>query len=52
MDSVVKVFTEHSKPNFSLPWTRKRQQSSTSSGFLVRGLAGERWVLTNAHAVD
>ncbi|KAJ8423032.1 hypothetical protein Cgig2_021924 [Carnegiea gigantea] len=48
MDSVVKVFCVHTEPNFSLPWQRKRQYSSSSSGFVI---AGKR-VLTNAHSVE
>lgn len=48
MDSVVKVFCVHTEPNFSLPWQRKRQYSSSSSGFIVGG----RRVLTNAHSVE
>ncbi|KAK7389037.1 hypothetical protein VNO78_23869 [Psophocarpus tetragonolobus] len=48
MDSVVKVFCVHTEPNFSLPWQRKRQYSSSSSGFVIGG----RRVLTNAHSVE
>ena len=39
----------HSEPNFSLPWQRRRQYSSTSSGFAI---PGHRRILTNAHSVD
>ncbi|CAA6672501.1 unnamed protein product [Spirodela intermedia] len=35
MDAVVKVFCVHTEPNFSLPWQRKRQYSSSSSGFII-----------------
>ena len=54
MDAVVKIFCVHTEPNYSLPWQRKRQYSSTSSGFMVaaEGMNGERWVLTNAHSVE
>lgn len=52
MDAVVKVFCVHTQPNYSLPWQRKRQYSSTSSGFMVRGPRGEMWLLTNAHSVE
>ena len=38
----------HSEPNYSLPWQRKRQFSSTSSGFVI----SDRRILTNAHSVD
>ncbi|KAL6997207.1 Protease Do-like 9 [Sarracenia purpurea var. burkii] len=48
MDAVVKVFCTHTEPNFSLPWQRKRQYSSNSSGFVIGG----RRVLTNAHSVE
>ncbi|KAJ9135276.1 hypothetical protein P3X46_032481 [Hevea brasiliensis] len=48
MDAVVKVFCVHTEPNFSLPWQRKRQYSSSSSGFIIRG----RRLLTNAHSVE
>lgn len=48
MEAVVKVFTVHSEPNFSLPWQRKRQFSSSGSGFAIAG----RRLLTNAHCVD
>ncbi|EFN53636.1 hypothetical protein CHLNCDRAFT_58432 [Chlorella variabilis] len=48
MEAVVKVFTVHSEPNFSLPWQRKRQFSSSGSGFVIAG----RRLLTNAHCVD
>jgi S1-C subfamily serine protease len=52
MDAVVKIFAVHTEPNFSLPWQRKRQYASTSSGFMVAGAAGEQWLLTNAHSVE
>ncbi|CAI9766755.1 unnamed protein product [Fraxinus pennsylvanica] len=48
MDSVVKVFCVHTEPNFSLPWQRKRQYSSSSSGFIIGG----RRIFTNAHSVE
>ncbi|KAF5734179.1 hypothetical protein HS088_TW16G00624 [Tripterygium wilfordii] len=48
MDAVVKVFCTHTEPNFSLPWQRNRQYSSSSSGFVIGG----RRVLTNAHSVE
>ncbi|KAF6260729.1 trypsin-like cysteine/serine peptidase domain-containing protein [Scenedesmus sp. NREL 46B-D3] len=52
-DAVVKVHCVHTEPNYSLPWQRKRQFTSTSSGFIVAGpAAGDRWLLTNAHSVD
>lgn len=51
MNAVVKVYCVHTEPNYSLPWQRKRQYNSNSSGFIVAG-GGERWLLTNAHSVD
>ena len=52
MDAVVKVYCVHTEPNYSLPWQRKRQYASTSSGFMVAGPDGQRWLLTNAHSVE
>ena len=46
--TLVQVFCIHTEPNFSLPWQRKRQYSSSSSGFIIQG----RRILTNAHCVD
>lgn len=31
------VFASHAEPNYSLPWQRKRQIASTSSGFIIEG---------------
>ncbi|PRW56735.1 Protease Do-like 9 isoform A [Chlorella sorokiniana] len=53
MDAVVKIYCTHTEPNYSLPWQRKRQYASTSSGFVVLGeQAGQRYLLTNAHSVE
>jgi len=49
-DAVIKVFCTHVEPHFSLPWQRRRQATSTSSGFVIEG-PGRR-VLTNAHSVE
>ncbi|KAL0022757.1 hypothetical protein WJX77_012242 [Trebouxia sp. C0004] len=51
-DAVVKVYCIHTEPNYSLPWQRKRQYSSTSSGFMVKNGEGQRCLLTNAHSVE
>ena len=52
MDAVVKVYCVHTEPNYSLPWQRKRQFATTSSGFIVDS-GGERpYLLTNAHSVE
>ena len=47
-DAVVKVYAVHTEPNYSLPWQRKRQMPSTSTGFVVEG----KRILTNAHSVE
>jgi len=52
MDAVVKIYCVHTEPNYSLPWQRKRQFASTSSGFIIWGPEGQRWLLTNAHSVE
>ena len=36
-ESVVKIFCIHSEPAFNQPWTKRRQTSSTSSGFAIPG---------------
>lgn len=51
LDSVVKVYATHCEPNFSLPWQRRRQVQSTSSGFIISTPKGRR-LLTNAHSVE
>lgn len=48
LDAVVKVYCSHTEPDFSLPWQRNRQVSSTSTGFALPG----RRLLTNAHSVE
>ncbi|KAH7685121.1 Peptidase Do protein [Dioscorea alata] len=47
LDSVVKVFTVSSSPNYFLPWQNKSQRESMGSGFV---LPGQR-IVTNAHVV-
>ena len=47
-DAVVKVYAVHTEPNYSLPWQRKRQMPSTSTGFVIEG----NRVITNAHSVE
>ncbi|XP_010528621.1 PREDICTED: protease Do-like 10, mitochondrial [Tarenaya hassleriana] len=47
LDSVVKIFTVSSSPNYSLPWQNKSQRESMGSGFVIPG----RKILTNAHVV-
>lgn len=48
LDAVVKVFSTHCEPNYSLPWQMSKQNYSFSSGFVIEG----RRILTNAHSVD
>jgi hypothetical protein len=45
---LTQVFATHCSPNFSLPWSRKRQYTSTSTGFAIGG----KRLLTNAHSVE
>ncbi|KAM0903872.1 hypothetical protein ACQ4PT_018397 [Festuca glaucescens] len=47
LDSVVKVFTVSSGPNYFLPWQNKSQRESMGSGFVISG----RRIVTNAHVV-
>ncbi|KAK1266203.1 hypothetical protein QJS04_geneDACA015586 [Acorus gramineus] len=47
LDSVVKVFTVSSSPNYFLPWQNKPQRETMGSGFVLPG----RRILTNAHVV-
>ncbi|KAK7839228.1 protease do-like 10 [Quercus suber] len=45
LDSVVKIFTVSSSPNYILPWQNKSQRESM--GFVIPG----RKIITNAHVV-
>ncbi|XP_048444466.1 protease Do-like 10, mitochondrial [Pyrus x bretschneideri] len=47
LDSVVKIFTVTSSPNYFLPWQNKSQRETMGSGFVIRG----KKILTNAHVV-
>ncbi|KAJ8466287.1 hypothetical protein OPV22_028839 [Ensete ventricosum] len=47
LDSVVKVFTVSSSPNYFLPWQNKAQRESMGSGFVIPG----QRIVTNAHVV-
>ncbi|KAK9293355.1 hypothetical protein L1049_021347 [Liquidambar formosana] len=47
LDSVVKIFTVSSSPNYFLPWQNKSQRETMGSGFVVPG----KRILTNAHVV-
>jgi S1-C subfamily serine protease len=48
LDSILKVFSTHCTPNYSLPWQMRKQEYSTSSGFIIDG----NRILTNAHSVE
>lgn len=50
LDAVVKVWCVHSKPNFSLPWQKRKQVRSSGSGFCID--LERRAILTNAHCVE
>jgi len=45
--SVCKLFVKRVQCNYADPWRKHSQQSSTGTGFLVKG----RWIVTNAHVV-
>ncbi|XP_065876030.1 protease Do-like 10, mitochondrial isoform X2 [Euphorbia lathyris] len=47
LDSVVKIFTVCSSPNYFLPWQNKPQRENMGSGFSIHG----KKILTNAHVV-
>ncbi|OUZ99296.1 Peptidase S1 [Macleaya cordata] len=47
LDSVVKIFTVSSSPNYFLPWQNKSQRETMGSGFVIAG----RRIITNAHVV-
>lgn len=47
-NSVVKVYSDFTDPNYSLPWQMQRQGTSTGSGFVLKN----RLIMTNAHCVS
>ena len=47
VDSVVKIFTIHSSPNYVMPWLTQPTEESTGSGCVIKG----KRILTNAHNV-
>ncbi|EOD27432.1 hypothetical protein EMIHUDRAFT_430070 [Emiliania huxleyi CCMP1516] len=55
LSCVLKVYCTSVRPNFAQPWQMKRQQESTSSGFILRDEqifpARGIIILTNAHSV-
>lgn len=48
LNAVVKVYCTHSEHDYSLPWQKQRQYTSTGSAFMIGG----RRLLTNAHCVE
>ncbi|GLJ45098.1 hypothetical protein SUGI_0949380 [Cryptomeria japonica] len=48
LHAVVKVYCTHSEHDYSLPWQKQRQYTSTGSAFMIGG----RKLLTNAHCVE
>lgn len=48
LNGVVRIYCTHSQPNYNMPWQRKKQDFSTSSGFVI----SKRRIITNAHAVE
>ncbi|KAF7846825.1 hypothetical protein BT93_L3694, partial [Corymbia citriodora subsp. variegata] len=47
LDSVVKIFTVSSSPNYLLPWQNKPPRETWGSGFVIPG----KRIVTNAHVV-
>ncbi|KAK4441734.1 Protease Do-like 2, chloroplastic [Sesamum alatum] len=48
LNAVVKVYCTHTAPDYSLPWQKQRQYTSTGSAFMI----GQGKLLTNAHCVE
>ncbi|KAL3517496.1 hypothetical protein ACH5RR_020085 [Cinchona calisaya] len=48
LNAVVKVYCTHTAPDYSLPWQKQRQFTSTGSAFML----GNGKLLTNAHCVE
>ncbi|KAG2693536.1 hypothetical protein I3760_08G101500 [Carya illinoinensis] len=48
LNAVVKVYCTHTTPDYSLPWQKQRQYTSTGSAFII----GDGKLLTNAHCVE
>ncbi|XP_078446515.1 DEGP protease 2 [Wolffia australiana] len=48
LNAVVKVYCTHTQPDYSLPWQKQRQYTSTGSAFMI----GDGKLLTNAHCVE
>lgn len=48
LNAVVKVYCTHTAPDYSLPWQKQKQFTSTGSAFMI----GDGKLLTNAHCVE
>ncbi|XP_022727448.1 protease Do-like 2, chloroplastic isoform X1 [Durio zibethinus] len=48
LNAVVKVYCTHTAPDYSLPWQKQKQYTSTGSAFMI----GDGKLLTNAHCVE
>ncbi|GMP99960.1 hypothetical protein CsSME_00047232 [Camellia sinensis var. sinensis] len=48
LNAVAKVYCTHTAPDYSLPWQKQRQYTSTGSAFMI----GDGKLLTNAHCVE
>mmetsp|Transcript_1402 Transcript_1402/g.2862 ORF Transcript_1402/g.2862 Transcript_1402/m.2862 type:complete len:614 (+) Transcript_1402:72-1913(+) len=52
LDSVLKIYATHSEPDFLIPWQKRHQTTSTSSGFVIDVPGIGLRVMTNAHSVE
>ena len=52
LDAVVKIYATHSDPDYLIPWQKRQQTTSTSSGFVIDVPGLGLRVMTNAHSVE
>lgn len=52
LDAVVKIYATHSDPDYLIPWQKRQQSTSTSSGFVIDVPGLGLRVMTNAHSVE
>ena len=52
LDSIIKIHATHSEPDYTMPWQRQHQSTSTSSGFVICVENMGMRVMTNAHSVE
>ncbi|KAK3004157.1 hypothetical protein RJ639_019053 [Escallonia herrerae] len=52
LNAVVKVYCTHTAPDYSLPWQKQRQYTSTGRHVSVAFMIGDGKLLTNAHCVE